>query len=138
MQQNEPLVELELWQVSRPMEFQYDELAAATRNFTDENKLGRGGFGWVYRGILGHRDVAIKMLSTSSGQGYTEFMSEVNVMTQVKHRNIVQLLGWCSSNSRHLLVYELMAEGSLEKHLRNTERILSWQKRYPNLHKQSI
>ncbi|XP_066340948.1 uncharacterized protein [Miscanthus floridulus] len=132
LQQNEPLVELELWQVSGPMKYQYNELAAATRNFNDENKLGEGGFGPVYRGILRNHPVAIKKLSVqpSSWQGQREFLSEVNVMTQLRHKNIVQLLGWCSSNRERLLVYELVAQGSLEKHLYSVGTILSWQRRY--------
>jgi len=140
LQQNEPLVELVELPVSGHMKYQYNELAAATRNFNDENKIGEGGFGPVYRGILRNRPVAIKKLSVqpSSWQGQREFMSEVNVMTQLRHKNIVQLLGWCRSNRGRLLVYELMAQGSLEKHLYSVGTILSWQRRYPNLHKQSI
>jgi serine/threonine protein kinase len=78
------------------------------------------------------------MLSAeSSWQGKKEFEAEVKVLTQLRHRNIVELVGWCDSNEGLLLVYELMAQGSLDKHLNNPVRILSWQQRYPYWHKQS-
>lgn len=117
-----------------PRRFRYHELAEATNNFADDYKLGQGGFGTVYRGYLTdrHLHVAIKVLCKEpSNQGQKEFDAEVEALTQVRHRNVVQLLGWC--NSRHnglLLVYELMTEGSLDKHLYNPDKILRWKKRY--------
>jgi len=78
------------------------------------------------------RHVAVKVLSAdSSWQGHKEFEAEVKVLTQLRHRNIVELVGWCDSNEGLLLVYELMAQGSLDKHLHNPVRVLSWQQRYP-------
>ncbi|KAJ1278906.1 hypothetical protein BS78_04G114800 [Paspalum vaginatum] len=133
-----PQNELELLGGMEPRRFQLHELAAATSNFTEENRLGQGGFGPVYKGYLSDQDrhVAIKVLSKKqssqeqSEQGLREFMAEVRVMTQLRHRNVVKLVGWCDSNKRLLLVYELMAQGSLDKHLYNPERILTWQERY--------
>ncbi|OQU83089.1 hypothetical protein SORBI_3005G075400 [Sorghum bicolor] len=132
-QQNQPQVQLQLCRVKGPRPFEYNELAAATNNFSDENKLGQGGFGPVYRGFLTDPDrhVAVKVLSAdSSWQGHKEFEAEVKVLTQLRHRNIVELVGWCDSNEGLLLVYELMAQGSLDKHLHNPVRVLSWQQRY--------
>ncbi|OEL21309.1 L-type lectin-domain containing receptor kinase IX.1 [Dichanthelium oligosanthes] len=120
---------------SGPRRYTYRELAAATNNFSDDEKLGRGGFGSVYRGKIAvcgqDRPVAIKMFSSeSSAQGRKEFEAEVKIISRLKHRNLVQLLGWCDSRSGLLLVYELVAEGSLHKHLYSSERFLTWPQRY--------
>lgn len=130
--------ELELLGIMGPSRFQLQDLVAATGNFADENKLGQGGFGPVYKGYLRDQDlhVAIKVLSRrqscqeQSAQGLREFKAEVKVMTQLRHRNIVKLVGWSDSKKQLLLVYELMAQGSLDKHLYDPEKILTWQQRY--------
>jgi hypothetical protein len=123
---------------SGPRQYTYRELAAATNNFADDGKLGRGGFGSVYRGKLAvageERPVAIKMLSSeSSAQGRKQFEAEVRIISRLKHRNLVQLLGWCECDSRHglLLVYELVAQGSLDRHLHrsDSESFLTWPER---------
>ncbi|XP_047057892.1 L-type lectin-domain containing receptor kinase IX.1-like [Lolium rigidum] len=117
-----------------PRRYTYRKLAAATSNFAEEKKLGRGGFGSVYRGhmtVVGdHRPVAVKMLSAeSSAQGRKEFEAEVRIISRLKHRNLVQLLGWCDSRKGLLLVYELVAESSLDKHLYSKDRFLTWPQR---------
>uniref|UniRef100_A0A0D3HU74 non-specific serine/threonine protein kinase n=1 Tax=Oryza barthii TaxID=65489 RepID=A0A0D3HU74_9ORYZ len=130
--------ELELLGIMGPSRFQLQDLVAATGNFADENKLGQGGFGPVYKGYLRDQDlhVAIKVLSRrqscqeQSAQGLREFKAEVKVMTQLRHRNIVKLVGWSDSKKQLLLIYELMAQGSLDKHLYDPEKILTWQQRY--------
>jgi len=102
-----------------PRRYRYHELAAATSNFAEEEKLGRGGFGNVYRRSLGDQDraVAIKMFSAaeSSAQGRKEFEAEVKIISRLRHRNLVQLLGWCDSRKGLLLVYELVPEGSFDR-----------------------
>ncbi|KAE8784262.1 hypothetical protein D1007_42183 [Hordeum vulgare] len=128
-----------------PRRYMYHELVAATSNFAEEEKLGRGGFGSVYRGDLtltptnaaggdqDHRAVAVKVLSAeSSAQGRKEFEAEVRIISRLKHRNLVQLLGWCDSRKGLLLVYELVAEGSLDRHLysRKDDTYLTWPQRY--------
>ncbi|VAI80824.1 unnamed protein product [Triticum turgidum subsp. durum] len=121
-----------------PRRYTYHELVAATRHFAEEEKLGRGGFGSVYRGHLtltpaaaDRRAVAVKMLSAeSSAQGRKEFEAEVRIISRLKHRNLVQLLGWCDSHKGLLLVYELVAEGSLDRHLYSKEKCLTWPQRY--------
>uniref|UniRef100_A0A0E0B280 non-specific serine/threonine protein kinase n=1 Tax=Oryza glumipatula TaxID=40148 RepID=A0A0E0B280_9ORYZ len=120
-----------------PRRYAYRELAAATSNFAEEEKLGRGGCGSVYRGDLAlaaggeGRPVAIKMFSmeSSSAQGRKEFEAEVTVISRLKHRNLVKLIGWCDSRKGLMLVYDLVAEGSLDKHLYSRQRLLSWSER---------
>ncbi|KAG2630658.1 hypothetical protein PVAP13_3KG541200 [Panicum virgatum] len=102
-----------------PKRFRYGELAIATDNFSDEQKLGEGGFGSVYRGF--HKEmgieVAIKRVSKGSKQGRKEYASEVRIISRLRHRNLVQLIGWCHGGGELLLVYELMPNGSLDTHL---------------------
>ena len=122
---------------SGPRRYAYRDLAAATDNFAEDGKLGRGGFGSVYRGKLAvsgeERPVAIKMFSSeSSAQGRKEFEAEVRIISRLKHRNLVQLLGWCDSRRNGLLlVYELVAKGSLDRHLHSSdsESFLTWPER---------
>jgi len=116
-----------------PKGFSYDVLAAATSNFSDDRKLGEGGFGSVYRGFLDQLDlyVAIKRVSRSSSQGRKEYASEVTIISQLRHRNLVKLIGWCHSHDDLLLVYDLMPNGSLDRHLYSADNILSWQLRSP-------
>ncbi|KAJ3685111.1 hypothetical protein LUZ61_014275 [Rhynchospora tenuis] len=111
-----------------PKRFQYNELAAATKDFVENEKLGEGGFGSVYRGILVDEgtQVAIKRVSKASKQGIKEYISEVKIISQLRHRNLVQLIGWCHDRGELLLVYELMHNGSLDTHLYNNERVLTW------------
>jgi interleukin-1 receptor-associated kinase 1 len=121
--------------VTGPRRFCYDELAAATGNFSDDRRLGRGGFGSVYRGFLtdGNRDVAVKRVSETSRQGWNEFISEVRIISRLRHRNLVQLIGWCHGGGDELLlVYELMPNGSLDAHLYRPESddVLAWPARY--------
>ncbi|CAN6174032.1 unnamed protein product [Urochloa humidicola] len=119
---------------SGPRWYSYRELAAVTSGFSDERKIGRGGFGPVYRGCLRDQGclVAIKVLQGSSlqEQGRREFKAEVKVMTRLRHRNIVQLLGWSDGQGCLMLVYEFVPNGSLDKHLYHPQRLLSWSDRY--------
>jgi serine/threonine protein kinase len=118
-----------------PKGFSYDVLAAATSNFSDDQKLGEGGFGSVYKGFLDQLNmyVAIKR-SRSSSEGRKEYASEVTIISQLRHRNLVKLIGWCHSHDHHLLVYELMPNGSMDRHLYSEGNILSWQRRSPHFY----
>ncbi|CAL5092486.1 unnamed protein product [Urochloa decumbens] len=102
-----------------PKHFRYGELSMATGNFSDKHKLGEGGFGSVYRGFLKDMglEVAIKRVSKGSKQGTKEYASEVRIISRLRHRNLVQLIGWCHGGGELLLVYELMPNGSLDTHL---------------------
>uniref|UniRef100_M8BC97 non-specific serine/threonine protein kinase n=1 Tax=Aegilops tauschii TaxID=37682 RepID=M8BC97_AEGTA len=110
----------------------YDELSRATRGFSDEEKLGEGGFGAVYRGYLQEQGlhVAIKRISKTSRQGRREYVAEVTIIGRLRHRNLVLLVGWCHKADELLLVYELMTNGSLDEHLYNSTSILTWPTRY--------
>ncbi|KAM3311774.1 hypothetical protein ACQJBY_032031 [Aegilops geniculata] len=112
----DPAVEIEMGSTG-PRRFPYQELVDATRNFAAEEKLGQGGFGAVYRGNLKEPRlaVAIKRFSKdSSMQGKREYTSEINVISKLRHRNLVQLVGWCHGRNELLLVYELMPNRSLD------------------------
>ncbi|XP_024021618.1 L-type lectin-domain containing receptor kinase IX.1 [Morus notabilis] len=112
--------------------FSYDELLVATNNFAEEEKLGQGGFGGVYRGFLKSLNsyVAIKKVSSVSNQGVKEYASEVKIISQLRHRNLVQLIGWCHRKKDLLLIYEFMPNGSLDSHLFKRKSVLTWATRY--------
>ncbi|XP_065872923.1 L-type lectin-domain containing receptor kinase IX.1-like [Euphorbia lathyris] len=112
--------------------FPYHELARATDNFKDENKLGQGGFGGVYKGFLRSTDshVAVKRVSKGSNQGVKEYAAEVKIISRLRHRNLVQLLGWCHERKEMLLVYEFLPNRSLDSHLYKEHNLLIWEDRY--------
>ncbi|KAH1056188.1 hypothetical protein J1N35_034253 [Gossypium stocksii] len=108
-------------------------LQAATTNFCDENKLGQGGFGPVYKGTLADgNEIAVKRLSRASSQGLLEFKNEVMLIAKLQHRNLVRLLGCCLEKNEKLLVYEFMPNRSLDLFLFDSSLAtqLSWQKRF--------
>ncbi|XVE83050.1 hypothetical protein DITRI_Ditri16bG0056000 [Diplodiscus trichospermus] len=115
-----------------PRRFSYHDLVSATNNFSEQRKLGQGGFGAVYRGYLSDLDmvVAVKRISKGSKQGKKEYVSEVTIISQLRHRNLVQLIGWCHDRNEFLLVYEFMPNGSLDFHLFGNRAPLSWPVRY--------
>ncbi|KAG9454332.1 hypothetical protein H6P81_007236 [Aristolochia fimbriata] len=93
----------------------FEELATATNNFCNENKIGKGGFGPVYQGKLQDgQEVAVKRLSRTSKQGIEEFKNEVAVISKLQHRNLVRLLGCCIEGEETLLIYEYMQKRSLD------------------------
>ncbi|KQJ85319.1 cold-responsive protein kinase 1 [Brachypodium distachyon] len=98
--------------------FSYSELRSATDNFNRSNKVGRGGFGTVYKGtIRNRRDVAVKVLSAESRQGTREFLTEIDVISNVKHPNLVELIGCCVEGDHRILVYEYLENSSLDRAL---------------------
>ncbi|GLU08935.1 hypothetical protein SLE2022_258180 [Rubroshorea leprosula] len=114
-----------------PREFSYDELAIATKNFANEEKLGEGGCGVVYKGFMRDSNtyVAVKRVSKRSKQGIKEFASEVKIISQLRHKNLVKLIGWCHEKEL-LLAYEFMLGGSLDFHLFKGRSLLPWDIRY--------
>ncbi|XXG71281.1 hypothetical protein AAC387_Pa07g0575 [Persea americana] len=113
--------------------FGFSIVAIATNNFSDENKLGEGGFGPVYKGKLpGGQQIAVKRLSKSSGQGLEEFKNEVVLISRVQHRNLVRLLGCCTEGEEKILVYEYMHNKSLDAFLfgSSMKEPLDWAKRF--------
>ncbi|RZC87258.1 hypothetical protein C5167_029807 [Papaver somniferum] len=114
-----------------PKKFSYNELVNATNNFEGGGKLGEGGFGGVYKGLLNDNTyVAVKRVAKGSHQGKKEYQSEVRIISRLRHRNLVQLIGWCHERSELLLVYEFMPNRSLDNHLFRGENVLTWEVRY--------
>ncbi|XP_043702611.1 L-type lectin-domain containing receptor kinase IX.1-like [Telopea speciosissima] len=124
-------IDNEFEKTSGPKRFAYGELVRSTNNFAEEGKLGEGGFGAVYRGFLTDqkKDVAVKKVSKKSKQGIKEFASEVKIISRLRHRNLVQLVGWCHQKEELLLVYEFMPNGSLDSHLFRAKSLLTWEVR---------
>ncbi|KAJ9172390.1 hypothetical protein P3X46_015633 [Hevea brasiliensis] len=116
-----------------PQRFSYKDLHRATKGFKDKELLGFGGFGRVYRGVLpsSNAQVAIKKVSHDSQQGIKEFVAEIVSMGRLRHRNLVQLLGYCRRKGELLLVYDYLPNGSLDKFLfHNDTPNLNWVRRY--------
>nr|GLL17807.1 brassinosteroid insensitive 1-associated receptor kinase 1 [Ipomoea trifida] len=95
--------------------YSFAEIRDITNNFDKE--LGRGGFGKVYHGSIDGTQVAVKMLSSTSGQGFKEFQSEANVLMNVHHKNLTSLVGYCIEGTNIGIIYEFMANGNLHQHL---------------------
>lgn len=125
---------VEDWELEMgPHRYSYQELKKATNNFSDKVLLGKGGFGQVYKGILPDSkiEVAVKRISKESTQGLREFVSEIASIGRLRHRNLVQLLGWYRRRDDFLLVYDYMANGSLDKFLfEEPKMILNWEQRF--------
>ncbi|CAI8596026.1 unnamed protein product [Vicia faba] len=112
--------------------FDFSTIANATNHFSNRNKLGEGGFGPVYQGIMvDGQEIAVKRLSKTSGQGTEEFKNEVKLMATLQHRNLVKLLGCSIQQDEKLLIYEFMPNRSLDYFIFDTTRskLLDWRKR---------
>ncbi|KAM1033409.1 hypothetical protein FF1_036897 [Malus domestica] len=97
------------------LQFNFDTIRIATDDFSEANKLGQGGFGSVYKGMLiSGEEIAVKRLSKSSGQGVQEFKNEVVLVAKLQHRNLVRLLGFCLEGEETILVYEYVPNKSLD------------------------
>ncbi|KAL8128248.1 G-type lectin S-receptor-like serine/threonine-protein kinase At4g27290 [Apium graveolens] len=113
--------------------FSLMQIAKATDNFSNDRQLGKGGFGTVYKGILGGgREIAVKRLSKDSRQGVDEFMNEVSSIAKLQHRNLAMLLGCCIQEGERLLIYEYLPNKSLDYYIfdKNMSQSLNWPKRY--------
>ncbi|KAJ9551632.1 hypothetical protein OSB04_015677 [Centaurea solstitialis] len=111
----------------------FSSLRKATNNFSVNNKLGQGGFGPVYKGVLGNgQEVAVKRLSRTSTQGLNEFKNEVIFISKLQHRNLVKLLGCCIKGAEKILVYEYMQNKSLDSFIFDgaQSKILDWPTRF--------
>ncbi|KAG6635114.1 L-type lectin-domain containing receptor kinase S.1-like [Carya illinoinensis] len=119
--------ELEYW----PHRFSYEELSQATDGFSNDNLLGSGGFGKVYKGTLtNNTEVAVKCVNHDSKQGLREFMAEISSMGRLQHKNLVQMRGWCRKGNQLMLVYDYMPNGSLNKWIfDNPTKLLGWEQR---------
>ncbi|KAK6783969.1 hypothetical protein RDI58_017423 [Solanum bulbocastanum] len=113
--------------------FHLETILEATDNFSNENKLGQGGFGPVYKGNFpGEKEIAVKTLSSQSGQGIDEFKNEVTLIAKLQHRNLVRLLGYCINATEQILLYEYMPNKSLDTFIFDGTlcQLLDWKKRY--------
>ncbi|XP_028776736.1 probable L-type lectin-domain containing receptor kinase S.5 [Neltuma alba] len=120
-----------------PREYSFKELKKATNNFSEKNKLGEGGYGMVYRGILqkeNNLEVAVKKFCRDKMKCKDDFLAELTIINRLRHKHLVRLLGWCHKNGVLILVYEFMPNGSLDNHLffedGKITRPLSWNLRY--------
>ncbi|KAK1262292.1 putative receptor-like protein kinase [Acorus gramineus] len=110
------------------------QIKSATKNFDESLVIGAGGFGKVYKGVLKDSGpqtrVAIKRASQRSKQGFPEFETEIHVLSGIRHRHLVSLIGYCQEHSEMILVYEFMSNGTLRDHLYNSDLpSLSWKQR---------
>jgi len=105
----------------QPTIYSYSVLKLATRDFHQDNKLGEGGFGVVYKGILlDGTNLAVKLLTTKSHRGIDDFLNEVVSITGVRHKNLVKLKGCCLHRTQRLLVYEYVENKNLAEALWGT------------------
>ncbi|KAK1439619.1 hypothetical protein QVD17_05439 [Tagetes erecta] len=138
--QSEPTEEGEILNASKGQEedmdpplFSFTTIANATANFSLKNKLGEGGFGPVYKGMLEERqEIAVKRLSKKSSQGLDEFKNEVIFISKLQHRNLVKILGCCTEGDEKLLIYEYMPNKSLDSFIfdKAQSMLLDWTKRF--------
>ncbi|KAG5045581.1 hypothetical protein AAZX31_06G105800 [Glycine max] len=112
-----------------PARFDYEELEEATENF--KTLIGSGGFGTVYKGVLPDKSVvAVKKIGNIGIQGKKDFCTEIAVIGNIHHVNLVKLKGFCAQGRHRLLVYEYMNRGSLDRNLFGGEPVLEWQERF--------
>ncbi|KAK4439299.1 Cysteine-rich receptor-like protein kinase [Sesamum alatum] len=115
------------------LHYDFGKIRAATNDFSDANKLGKGGFGVVYWGkLLTGQEIAVKRLSKNSGQGNIEFKNEVLLVARLQHRNLVRLLGFSLEGIERLLIYEFVQNASLDQFIfdRIKSSQLNWERRY--------
>ncbi|KAG2302623.1 hypothetical protein Bca52824_031274 [Brassica carinata] len=113
--------------------FEMNIIQTATNNFSLSNKLGQGGFGSVYKGKLQDgKEIAVKRLSSSSGQGKEEFMNEIVLISKLQHKNLVRIWGCCIEGEERLLIYEFMLNKSLDTFLFDSRKRfeIDWPKRF--------
>ncbi|WVZ99049.1 hypothetical protein U9M48_044403 [Paspalum notatum var. saurae] len=118
---------------SGPLQYELSTLRAATDNFSEENKLGQGGFGPVYKGTRQNgQEIAVKRLSATSHQGLVEMKNEIVLVGKLQHKNLVRLLGFCIEEEEKLLLYEFLRNKSLDKIIFGPARqqALNWGQRY--------
>ncbi|GER51376.1 protein kinase superfamily protein [Striga asiatica] len=109
----------------------YEDLYEATNGFSEDNVLGKGGFGSVYKGVLmDSKEVAVKQLKAGSRQGEREFRAEVEIISRIHHRHLVSLVGYCISENQRLLVYEYVPNNNLHYHLHGeSNQVMDWANR---------
>ncbi|CAL9219590.1 unnamed protein product [Arabidopsis halleri] len=111
--------------------FSLPEIKHGTQNFDDSNVIGVGGFGKVYKGVIdGTTKVAVKRSNPNSEQGLNEFETEIELLSRLRHKHLVSLIGYCDDGGEMCLIYDYMAFGTLREHLYNTKKPqLTWKRR---------
>ncbi|XP_035836164.1 receptor-like protein kinase ANXUR2 isoform X2 [Helianthus annuus] len=108
-----------------------EDIKRVTQNFHGDNFIGGGGFGKVFKGNLqdgeGIKTIVAKRLDTRFGQGEQQFFSELQILLDYKHENVIGLVGYCDENDEKVLIYEYLSRGSLDRYLNDTS--LTWVKR---------
>ncbi|XP_019097851.1 PREDICTED: lectin-domain containing receptor kinase VI.4-like isoform X2 [Camelina sativa] len=133
MQQEEIL---EDWEIDHPHRFRYRDLYKATDGFKENRIVGTGGFGTVYRGNIrtSSDQIAVKKITPNSMQGVREFVAEIESLGRLRHKNLVNLQGWCKHKNDLLLIYEYIPNGSLDSLLyskpRRSGEVLTWKARF--------
>ncbi|KAJ9551319.1 hypothetical protein OSB04_015364 [Centaurea solstitialis] len=111
-------------------QFSFAEIQSATNDFDDQLVIGEGGFGKVYKGCIYIEEtshvVAIKRLDSMSNQGAAEFRAEIEMLSKLRHRHLVSLIGFCDDNKEMVLVYEYMPHGTLHHHLHKACTYITW------------
>ncbi|CAN6353159.1 unnamed protein product, partial [Urochloa humidicola] len=127
---------LKLWRIEESnsdfMLFDFTQIKEATSNFSEEKKLGEGGFGSVYKGQLrSGLEIAVKRLSAYSRQGLVEFKNEIQLIAKLQHSNLVNLRGCCIEGDENILIYEYMPNKSLDFFIFDVKRapLLNWNRR---------
>ncbi|KAK4429796.1 LysM domain receptor-like kinase [Sesamum alatum] len=114
----------------KPTLYSIDEIAEATNDFDETRKIGQGGYGSVYYGLIGEKEVAIKKMRSNKSK---EFLAELKALCKIHHINVVELLGYASGDDHLYLVYEYVPNGSLSEHLHDPllkgHQPLSWNAR---------
>ncbi|RLM74885.1 hypothetical protein C2845_PM15G23090 [Panicum miliaceum] len=111
----------------------FGDIVSATNNFSEDNMLGQGGFGKVYKGMMdNNKEVAIKRLGKGSRQGAEEFRNEVVLIAKLQHRNLVRLLGYCIHGDEKLLIYEYLPNKSLDSFIFDAanKKVIDWPTRF--------
>ncbi|XP_075517266.1 putative L-type lectin-domain containing receptor kinase VI.1 [Primulina tabacum] len=128
---------LEDWELECPRRFRYRDLYKATKGFKESEIIGIGGFGSVFRGVLqtNGTEIAVKkIMSNNSLQGLREFAAEIESLGRLRHKNLVNLQGWCKHKKDLLLVYDYVPNGSLDSLLYNNSKngniFLNWEQRF--------